>query len=69
MALLQIFLIIFCLVGLSILLINIRYIFKGEEFRGGCASNSPFLKKEIGECGLCGRKVGEECKMPEVKNA
>jgi len=23
------------------------------------------LKNELGECGLCGKKEGEECQMPE----
>lgn len=44
---------------------NLRYWVKGEEFRGTCASNNPMLKDELGDCTLCGKKVGEDCKMPE----
>jgi hypothetical protein len=25
------------------------------------------LKNEIGECGVCGKKADEECKMPETE--
>jgi len=57
--------IIFAVFGASFLLMNIRHIFTGKEFRGGCASNTPGLKNEIGECTTCGRKEGEACKMPE----
>ena len=53
--------------GLSFVMINIRQIVTGQEFRGTCATNNPMLKKEIGECTVCGRKSGEECQMPEVK--
>ena len=48
--------------GVSFLMMNIRHIFTGREFRGGCASNNPMLKNEIGECTVCGRKEGEVCK-------
>lgn len=58
--------IIFTAFGLSFLLINIRYIFKKEEFRGTCATNNPMLKNQIGDCTVCGKKADEECKMPEV---
>ncbi len=61
--------IIFAAFGLSFLLINIRQLFTGKEFRGTCATNNPMLKDEIGECSVCGRKPGEECQMPEVKKA
>jgi hypothetical protein len=59
--------IIFAVVGGSVLLINIRYLFTGKEFRGSCATNNPMLKDQFGECSVCGRKADEECKMPEVK--
>ena len=58
--------IIFAVVGGSFLLINIRYLFIGKEFRGSCASNNPMLKDEFGECSVCGRRSDEACKMPEV---
>ena len=52
--------------GLSFVLINIRHIFTGNEFRGTCATNNPMIKNQIGECTVCGKKPEEECKMPEV---
>ena len=61
--------IIFVVFGISFLLINIRYIVTGNEFRGTCATNNPMIKNEIGECSLCGKKPEEECKMPEVAKA
>ncbi len=62
-------LIIFAVFGISFLLINIRHIVTGNEFRGTCATNNPMLKNEIGECGMCGKKPEEECKMPDVAKA
>ncbi|WP_235297185.1 hypothetical protein [Portibacter marinus] len=62
-------LIIFGVFGISFLLINLRHVVTGNEFRGTCATNNPMLKSEIGECTVCGRKPDEECKMPEVKGA
>jgi hypothetical protein len=51
----------------------IKMFFKKDgEFRGGCASNNPLLVNEIGECGACGKKIGEaetcqnEDKLPEI---
>ena len=63
----KLLLIIFAVFGISFLLMNIRYIFTGQEFRGSCASNNPMIKNELGECTVCGRKPDEECKMPEAK--
>ena len=59
--------IIFCVFGLSFILINIRQIFTGQEFRGTCASNNPMIKNNLGECTVCGKMPEEDCKMPEVK--
>ena len=59
--------IIFVVFGLSFIMINIRHIVTGQEFRGTCSSNNPMLKKDLGECSLCGKKGDEACKMPEVK--
>ncbi len=61
-----IFAIIFGVFGLSFLLINIRQIAIGKEFRGTCAQNNPMLKSKIGECDLCGKKGDEVCQMPAV---
>ena len=59
--------IIFGVFGLSFIMINIRHIVTGNEFRGTCATNNPMLKSNIGECTVCGKKEGEACKMPEEK--
>ncbi len=59
-------LIIFCVFGISFMLINIRYIVTGNEFRGTCATNNPMIKNKLGECNVCGKKPDEDCKMPEV---
>ncbi len=37
----------------------------GREFRGSCATNNPMINNNLGECNVCGKKPGEECKMPE----
>ena len=67
MELLYTFGVIFFIFGLSFALINIRQIVTGQDFRGTCATNNPMLKKEIGDCTVCGKKAGEACAMPEVK--
>ncbi len=61
-----ILLIIFGIFGVSFLLINLRQLFTGQEFRGSCASNNPMLKNQLGECSVCGKKPEEDCKMPEA---
>jgi hypothetical protein len=51
------------IVGIAFALIATRIILiKDGEFKGTCATNNPMLKNEIGECSVCGRKPGEECK-------
>lgn len=52
---------------LLFVLINICYIFMGNEFRGICVINNFMFKLEIGECMVCGKKLEEECKMLEIK--
>ncbi len=50
------------------ILMSVRLIFlKKGEFKGTCASQSPFLNKEGGTCGYCGKNVtaGEDCGNPE----
>lgn len=64
---LAVFLIIAVTFGISFILINLRQVVTGQEFRGTCASNNPMLKDEIGECSVCGKKPEEECQMPDVK--
>ncbi len=63
--LLSTFAIIFSIFLIAFVMINIRHIVTGNEFRGSCATNNPMLKNNIGECGVCGKKPEEECKMPE----
>lgn len=67
MEFLTIFGIIFAAFGLSFILINIRHLVTGNEFRGTCATNNPMLKNQIGECSVCGKKPDEECQMPAVE--
>ena len=52
---------------ISFPLINLRNVVTGKEFRGTCASNNPYLKDQLGDCKLCGKKADEVCKMPEVE--
>ena len=67
MEFLKIFLAAFTVFGLAFLLLNIRYLFTGKEFRGTCASSFSGNKGEGQVCSMCGRKPDEECGMPEVK--
>lgn len=67
MEFLTIFGIIFAAFGISFILINIRHIVTGNEFRGTCATNNPMLKNQIGECSVCGKKPEEDCQMPAVE--
>ena len=67
MEFLKIFLAAFTVFGMAFLLLNIRYLFTGKEFRGTCASSFNAVKGEGQVCSMCGRKPDEECGMPEVK--
>ncbi|HHB79169.1 MAG TPA: hypothetical protein ENK85_08050 [Saprospiraceae bacterium] len=60
MAFLYILLIITVTVGLSFILLNIRHIITGQQFRGTCASASPFLKDQLGDCS-CGAEERAAC--------
>lgn len=51
---------------LSFLMINIRQILTGNDFRGTCAQNNPLLKSKVGECGLCGKTGDEACQNPDL---
>jgi hypothetical protein len=58
------------LLAVFFLLMSVRLLFvKGGQFKGTCASQSPFLNKEGGTCGYCGRNVDsdEPCKKEEMK--
>lgn len=58
--------IIFVVFLVSFVLINLRQVVTGKEFRGTCATNNPMLKDDIGECTVCGKRPDEDCKMPEA---
>lgn len=55
-------------IGAFFLLMSVRLIFiKGGEFKGTCASQSPFLNKEGTTCGYCGKTLneGDPCLNPD----
>jgi len=58
--------IIFVVFGISFILMNIRHIVTGNEFRGTCATNNPMVKDKFGDCSLCGKKPEEDCQMPSA---
>ena len=64
MELLAIIAVVFVVFGVSFLLLNIRQVVTGEEFRGTCATNNPMVKNKFGECTTCGAKVGDDCALP-----
>lgn len=66
MEFLAIFALIFGVFGVSFLMINIRHVLTGKEFRGTCATNNPMLKDQVGECSVCGRQPGEACQEPSA---
>jgi hypothetical protein len=63
-----VFLLTLGIFALFFALMSVRLIFiKNGEFRGTCATQSPFLAKEGITCGYCGKVVGsgEACADPE----
>lgn len=55
-----IFLLTLGVFGLFFILMSVRLLFvKNGEFRGTCATQSPFLAKEGITCGYCGKTIGE----------
>lgn len=53
------------------ILMSVRMIFlKNGQFKGTCASQSPYLNKEGTTCGYCGKQVGdgEPCGKEEDDN-
>ncbi len=63
-----VFLLTLGIFGLFFLLMSVRLLFvKSGEFRGTCATQSPFLAKEGITCGFCGKTIGEgeACGDPE----
>lgn len=63
-----VFLLTISVFGIFFLLMSVRLFFiKKGEFRGTCATQSPFLAKEGITCGFCGKVIGEgeACGDPE----
>jgi hypothetical protein len=55
-----VFLLTLAVFGLFFALMSVRLIFiKDGEFRGTCATQSPYLAKEGITCGYCGKTIGE----------
>ena len=55
-------------IALFFVCLSVRLIFlKDGEFKGTCASQSPFLNKEGATCGYCGKTVNSEtqCGNPD----
>lgn len=49
-------------------LMSVRLFFvKNGEFRGTCATQSPFLAKEGIVCGYCGKTIGEGESCPNAE--
>jgi len=65
-----VFLLTLAVLGLFFILMSVRLIFiKGGEFRGTCASQSPFLNKDGATCGYCGKILTDNdnaCGDPEA---
>ena len=52
------------LMGMCFAMIATRILLvKDGEFKGTCSSNNPYLKDELGECTVCGKKVDEPCQL------
>ena len=67
-----IFLLTLGIFALFFILMSVRLLFvKNGEFRGTCATQSPFLAKEGITCGYCGKIIGEgdACGDPEAEKA
>lgn len=55
-----VFLLTLGIFALFFILMSVRLIFvKNGEFRGTCATQSPFLAKQGITCGYCGKTIGE----------
>jgi hypothetical protein len=58
----------FALLGFAFAMIATRILLvKDGEFRGTCSSNNPYLKDQLGECTVCGKKVDEPCQLEAVE--
>lgn len=59
-------------IALFFVLMSVRLIFlKDGEFKGTCASQSPFLNRNGTTCGYCGKQVnsGDSCADPEKRQS
>lgn len=57
-------------IALFFILMSVRLIFlKNGEFKGTCASQSPFLNKEGATCGFCGKTVDGDTSCGNPGNA
>ena len=67
-----VFLVSIGIFGLFFLLMSVRLLFlKNGEFRGTCASQSPWLNKAGVTCGYCGKQLNSgdaACGNPEKEN-
>ncbi len=55
-----VFILTLIIFGAFFVLMSVRLLFiKNGEFRGTCATQSPYLAKEGIACGYCGRTLGE----------
>ncbi len=59
---LSIFIVGFVFVGVGIRML----LLKNGEFRGTCATMNPYLKSQVGNCTVCGRAPGEDCKKEDA---
>ncbi|GIV36482.1 MAG: hypothetical protein KatS3mg032_0861 [Cyclobacteriaceae bacterium] len=61
------------ILALFFILMSVRLLFvKNGEFRGTCASQSPWLNKEGATCGYCGKTLTADdnaCGSPDGKAA
>jgi hypothetical protein len=67
-----VFLLSLAIFALFFLLMSVRLLFvKNGEFRGTCATQSPYLAKQGIQCGYCGKTIGEgeACGDPEKASA
>ena len=68
-----VFLLTLAVFALFFILMSVRLIFiKDGEFRGTCATQSPYLAKQGITCGYCGKTLGEgdtTCGDPEKEIA
>jgi hypothetical protein len=67
-----VFLVTLFILGLFFVLMSVRLLFvKNGEFRGTCATQSPYLAKEGITCGYCGKVIGagDGCGDPDKQSA